>query len=858
MSAVLLSFVALAAANPASLTRGGPLTVQAGTRLYWAVEDTTLDAAEPDTTLGGMAILGGGPDRTILIKFGDLRRALGPQRKITKATLKLTPTGGGQAVLAGAYRMLRPWNEGPMRTLSALSGNSEMAAPWSSTWRMRRAGNEPVPWADAGGLGAGDALLLEGIQATAASDESVSISGFAGALQAQYDRPWDNHGFALRFAQPIDFFSSQSMIGRPVLEVETEAAAPSTGADLAVVSIARTPEYDRYASGGVQNAQQDGVDVPVQGTPPNALDKKWPLENEKVTYTATVKNVGTAASSAFTGRWMVRETPGQPVVGKPLAPGETLTFTFEKPFRNLHSDHRNQPLELRLTPEGVDADPANDALKIEEAALSLGIWVEQSVIDKLKNQPNLFGTGFEAWVQGIVGTVNEAVFPYSRFSFAPDGVLERVRIQSIEVVQDGALDANGLLSGRQNLKVDAEIGFRASDALDPNSIPPGLLRRLGRALGLADLSNMAIPAGDERLKPFGLNRGALDMYPGIMGGGDTRFEGALPPSIPIPYEPAYDQVASVAQFEATDLFSATDVAALNVNLGRRRGYTGEYLYDLPPSILVTCVDFNGRRLPKASLSFYQTAGGVLRREASFFATTSDTGTTILRARDPQLPVPITTMTGHSLKPNVFGRIDPEGRNGLFLVKAVVGGMEEWGWLKLWQAVDTYHRGQRGVALMTLRFNLPGMPLEAGSDVAKDRLVVSSDNAPAAQLSKLTDGEELTDSALPEAKDSWIEIDLGRDRAVGEIRLLAAKGAPMWEQFEIKVYGTGERPEDARPWSREYSWVWSAANRSDRPDIPSVPYRGNAQRFRFIRIVSKTGGPARLTGVQITPVVIAGG
>ena len=839
--------LALTAQGPTVELYRGAATV-AGHR-YWAVEDATLDANAPQANLGGQAILAGGPGQKVLVQFRDLVRAVGPGKRIESAQLVLTLAGGEQPVLTRAAALLQPWNEGPARTLSNITGTSEETAPaWSVTWQHRRAGREAIGWQMAGASGERDARSLDGVGIEPFGADAIAITGLGPDLQRQLENPLDNHGFLLQFEKPVEFMSSNASQGRPRLLLRLADAAPRTGADLSVVRIARTPEFDRYdLDGSLLVADQDGVPVPVPGQPPSGTLQKWPVEGQRVTYTATIRNVGDAPAAGFSYKWLARERDAASLVDpRTIAPGQEVTVTTETEFRNLHSDHRLLPLELQLTPSGPDAVAANNALRIEECALAVGVFVEQSVADAFKAAPNPLGSrSLDDYLQHMFRVWNEAVFPYSRFSFAPDGVLERVRLQSVQVVPDGTADAP------KTLALDAEVFFGKASGLSPSTPVHALLPLLSEKLGLVSLAATSFAPSDQRLAQFGMARGAEDRFPGLMGGGDTRFEGGLPGSIGIPYEAASDPLASSAFLEPTDLYSATDVAALNSNLGRRRGHTGEALYDVPVGILLSVTDFQGRKLPNVQLSFFQMAGGAFRSvEPTLRLSSGASGSVLVRPRPIGSETPINTFTGHTLRPNPFGRIAADLKNGAFLVKAEANGATEWAWLKLWQAVDTYHRGQKTIALMTLRVNLPSQALEPSQNYAKGRLGTDAKGTPAPALAALTDGDETTSS---EGGGEWLEIDLGRDRPIGELRLVVDPGAPLWNEFEVRVYGTGQRPEEAIVWAREVDWAWSARNRSDAPGKASVAYRGVAQRFRYVRLVPKTPGPVKIAEVVAVPV-----
>jgi hypothetical protein len=883
LSALLLLSVAAPQTQSLELYRGAP--TPAGQR-YWAVEETTLDSTRADINQGGFPILNGGQGKTILVQFKDLDRTLGPNKKITKAELVLTLTVGERIALSQVGKVLAPWTMGPNRTIAAATRRTdgpEQAARWSATWRNRRAGQDAIAWQQAGATGPGDVQSIQGATASRPQPDQVVIGGLEQAVQEQYERWYDNHGFALRFEAPVEFLSSLASEGRPILRLEFEEVEPATGSDLSVITIARTPEYDRFDNRDAYTfREQNGHSAGVMDRVPNAAAQKWPMEREELTYTARIKNVGDSPSQGFSIQWYVREQPGAiQVVPRPLQPGEETTVTTTLPYRSIHTDHRVQPIALKVVPSGPDAVAANNFLKIQQSALNLGIYVEQGFYDEMSRRQNLIGSrSFEDWIQAQFRVWNDVYFHHSRFSFAPEGVLERVRVQRITVVPNGTLKGdNWIPDGSPTLAYDGEWGFpwgttdeeqaRAQSRVGAlaQRVDPGLIRSLSTQIGLIPLDVMNVAAStpdalrDVLLRQQGqvVPRGFVDRFPGVMGGGDTRYDGAVLGTLQYPYEPRMDPIADAVRMEATDLYAMTDVAGLNSNLGRRRGYTGEYLYDLPGSVMIEVQDFAGRRVPNAELAFFQMSNGKIEdREPVFTLSTGPAGTSALPLRDPEVGASsFTTYTNHTLRPNPFGRLDPRGGNGVFLIRCEARGQVEWGFLKAWQLVDLFHRGQSGLALYSMRFNIPSEPVDTATNMALGRAVADSAESMPAALAALVDGEVNGEVELPGQAGAWVEIDLGRDRPMGELRL-ATRSPEFWQRFEIRTYQTGQRPEEARLWTQETDWAWTIANRRDVMANGSyaVAYRAPAQRVRFIRLINRAdGSPAKLADVQVFPLRI---
>lgn len=710
---------------------------------------------------------------------------------------------------------------------------------------------------EAGALGAADSEPIADAATKEPDQDHFEIDNLGPEIESFYDKPFDNHGFVLKFNGPVSFFSGQSPRARPRLILEVEDAPPASGPKLEITYIERKEKYQRYdGETGAKVETQDGQPVSVIDRPLNDLSKKWPSQNQDLVYVAHVKNVGSAASGPFALQAMVDEkSSGAVQQGDALQPGQETAFAIRAQFKYHPDDHRMSPIGARVLEQGGAAE---DALTVDQNALTVAVYVEKSFYDKASA-----AGGFDSWIRGQVDLLNDVYFPYSRFSFARDGVIERIRVDHLEVVPDGTLQGpNALPNGHANLDYDAELGFPASDSEDQALVgkeaDEPLLKKLLLQLGCVDFRAVSYPAGDQRLANVGKEGpvpcGLEDLHPGLMGGGDTRDDWPLPLSYSLSYQPVSDEVLEQANLEPTDLLSASTVSELNTDIGKRRGFQGDFLYDTPVATLLTAFDYGGNTISKAKLTFYQMAGGTFSANSrSFTLTTSDDGTVPLFKRDPLTGGDDPIVTGHVLRTNPFGRIDSRGLNGTFLVKAETPAGIAWTPLKLWQLVDADHRGQK-IGLLRMYFNLPSDALDPSRDVAEGKSITSSSGS-STDLSKLLDGTSSAEIPLPKAKDSWIEIDLGRDLTVGEVRLVSKSGH-FWQNFQILTYETAQKPSEALSWAKELNWEWSVRNRPapEASGVFSVAYHGPARRFRYLRILNT--GPdaeAALAAIKLIPI-----
>ena len=692
---MLLLPVALQSAT-LDLYRGASI----GTPGYWAVEDTYLDKAEAGQDHGGVYTLLGGDGRTVLLRFGDLPRAIGHGMRVVSASLLLTPSGGDVPKLESVTAIDAPWGEGPMTTLSRILANVEAGpgkaktgvAKGAATWNERRA--EIATWPTPGKPGGTTVATTSTPQG-----REFRIDGLGSTVQGWLDRPWTNDGLALAFDGDVEFFSSQSPSGRPrlLLKLEPTVTTLETKPDLAVVRIAK--------EGG-----------------------KW---------TATVRNVGSAPSLATKGAWSAEGKAAPPVAVPALTPGAEAKLAYEggEPKEDL------QVPNLAFAVDHVAKDPAtaNDRLDVFTTSKPVRLKLIQGV------EP-----------QAVIGYWNETVARQSRLSFAPSGVKARIRLESSEEAADGATN---LSEG---------------------------LRQIGLQLGLPTPSDGG------------------DLYPGLMGYGDTRFEGSIPGRLTLPYEPYPDPATDNALLEPTGLLSATDVGRLNDESDR---------LPLPKVVFLNAVDLAGRPLPGLELTI---EGGGLGKQK---LTTGANGSVLL-------PTP-------SFKNDLS--------NGTITVRAGRFGVAAKDEVKAWRLSDAVRRGN-AVVIAEVRLNLPTGPLERETDLAAGKPLVDSAGKPYAY-----------GSPLPTKAGEWVEIDLGRDRTIGEIAL--KPGSTFPERVEIRVYGTGGKPEEATLWAKDLSTSWNLRNRGEDG---LLSYRAPAQRIRYIRILSDSGGAGSLAGVKVIPVAIAPG
>jgi hypothetical protein len=848
---MLCALLAIAPAlnqTPGIVLYQGAEVPASGTK-YWSAEDIQIDRADPTRSSGQGLVLFLGKDKRALIRFADLQRALGPNKKIVSAKLTLTPayiTSGGMLTLR---RFGASWHDGP-----GTGGVQPKPSRWSTSWdyQFYGEGGRGKKWRDGGREYLADTVSAQ--QAVETNTTIVELTGLGSDVQAFYDRWFENNGWALEFSGDGAFNSAENGASGVRLEIVTEDAKAQTGADLSVTYIERTPEYKRYDSRGAYSTLPGETAMGVMTKPGEAESKKWPSDGEEVTYVAHIKNVGTADASGFSYDWTnVFSAAGSGESTANLAPGQETTVTLKTAFKNESKDHRTMPIGLRIHPKTADSFPGNDFLEIQANALNFGIYVDQAFYDAFSREGNQIGTkAFEDWIQWQFRIFNDVFLKHSRFSFAEDGAKERVRIGRIMVVPTGSIKEI-FPTGEPNLVYDGELGF-SGGPVSRFDADRDLLYLIGSRIGLTDLDTMNVPPMRLKLEIAGrrISRGAVDTYAGLMGGGDTRNDLLVPAQIAIPNTPTSDVIFVSPIFRATDLLSRTDVAALESDIGYRRGYYGEYLYSMPKVNVIRVTDRNGVSLGDGTLKFYQMQTGEVRDGAPAFIVDFKGGVGRLPENPAGPDTPFTTLTGHTLAPNPFGRLDVSGNNGTFLIRLDYAGQTEFTWLKAWQLFDMFARGNKNFVTSELRFNVTHRPV-LPQNWALRKTAIDSANSDGSNLAALIDGDSATAYTGGNKTGDWIEIDIGRDRPIGEIRLISSgEDKAFWERFDVMVYGTGQTVASARLFAGEASWNYASRMLHDVSvdGELSVAYRAAPQTVRFIRIVNKSGGSGTIADIEV--------
>jgi hypothetical protein len=647
-----------------------------------------------------------------------------------------------------------------------------------------------------------------------------------------------------------------------VLLLGSFCALPAHAApDLDVTHISRRPIYFRY---NVQYLNGFPVLAPVPGGNADpSKDKRWPDPGERVTFTAHVRNHGDVPAAPFRYAWLYDGAEALTGVHPdPIPPGGEATITYSM---NWPSDEGDHFIRFTADPnaEVTDAYRVNNTLEDPLWGLSFSIWVEQGLYDRFNRVKNLAGTAsFEDWFNAQFAAFRRN-FRDSVYPLDPQGITEQIRVDKFVVVPNPATNPN---LWRQRMDADPDLyrnDGRWQFVSERQTLPEkeadwdhyvrefaakidwGLIHELTHQLGIIDEYRMNLEWNQNLVRDrFGnfVRFAHIFPYGGLMGGG------------------------SVLPHGNGNLFSSHTAHALNLHRRFRRGYYGEYLWDIPRNNTLVFTDAYGRPLPNAQVAVFQKS-----RETETISNipvmtglTDAEGRFTLRNR----PVPkvVRTDTGHFLNPNPFGNVSVVGENGLFLIRLRSGQGEDWRWMDLTEFNLAYWSGSTENATYPMRsFLTPGLRVGTANR-ALNRPARAS--VMSAQARTATDGNDATGGDVPHWAPSpspagtWWQVDLGDVYNVGQVDVFGGVWNPhdWFGRFRIQVSETGLFRGEQRTVHRETNW-----DRSRGWLEPGALGHGHWMSYhfrpvpaRYVRLVADVEQPwVRLQEVKVFETAVPG-
>jgi hypothetical protein len=622
-------------------------------------------------------------------------------------------------------------------------------------------------------------------------------------------------------------------------------SAPVGPTDLGVRFISRSPLTWRY-----NVIYKDGVPAlaPTHESRDPALDKHWPSPGETVTFTAHVRNNGKNSAPGFEYRWYIDEEPidsANESYSNPIAPGEEATVSAQWTWPSDLEDH---VVKIIIDPDNKlqDPYPQNNTYSDYTNALSYSIWVEQKLFDRFNAVRNGFGTySFDDWLRWQMDAMRQDFARSVYAAIAPEGIRERVRIEEIVVVP---FDPADLDNCRKAMRSDPHLflndcrwqflsdkpilsekdrdwsGYVRRFATKTDW---GLAHELSHQLGAIDEYRMNVDADRIAVTEASGRRLAMRhafRHGGLMGGGYLQD--------------GYDEHA----------YDTHTAGFLNRNLHKRRGYYGEFLFDVPKHNSIQAFDIEGRPLADAEVALFQRnpRTGIVEGRPVCAGRTDSEGRFALPDRDAPT---VTTATGHTEHPNPFGRLSVTGANGTMLVRFTKSGQEDWRWLEIIQLNLAFWVGDGETGTYPFYTDLsPDRHIGAENLALRRPVTASSAQNLAANAN---DGDTTTRERAwrPSATGAgeWWCVDLGRDCDVGRAVIWSGAGNHHdWFRafhFEISSSGafTGEQVSvpaetdwDGRREDGDYS-IQHLSGLGDRCVYTFKPVRG-----RYFRIISDVG------------------
>jgi len=497
---------------------------------------------------------------------------------------------------------------------------------------------------------------------TTTSDDSVRLY-VDGVLKIDH---WTAHSAA------VDAVDLELAPGSHTLVLETcDSTGPAQislaiehrAPDFEVTYISRTPRYDRY---NVSYQYSVDPNEPETGRPyltaEEQAKQRWPKPGETVTYTAHFRNVGLTPASCDYG-WFLDGAQVASGTSAVVAPGEEAVATYSCPWDSEQTTHI---IKFAADPANLVAEAREDNNAREDAtnALSFRLHVWQSLYDWFATGAGAVSdvSSFEEWAQRNFDRVNQmlssAVFPAT-----PQGVPERVRIDDIVIEPDSAPDpdpsgayapADWPWDGRRGFTNDLladQGGGKNYFETNPGYLSgydPNLLSAIGRELGLIDCAAFSIDK-------------AANAVQNTIGHMST--------------------LTSAAFAQGSPFISEHEAGALASNAHKRRGFSGEYLYDLPSVIKLRVLDAYRRPLPGARVRVYQEYPGRSIRATLRFDVSADAGGCVTLAGRSCMGE-IVTATGHKLRDNPFGLVNTKGENGVFFAQITSGSQTDYQFIEI--------------------------------------------------------------------------------------------------------------------------------------------------------------------------------
>jgi hypothetical protein len=437
--------------------------------------------------------------------------------------------------------------------------------------------------------------------------------------------------------------------------------------DFCCVCIERFPKCNRYQVwyAGTRPYLKPGTEG----------DQRWPLPGETITYIGYIYNGGTQGGTCeFVWRTNgVEFSRGSIYVARDGFVSNVIAFAWPAGAET-HAGAFDISLQLNPTNAVVELSTTNNWISESTRALALSYFMAREYFDALALKRNRWGTSNAVdWLR-IQFEDMQRKFEQSVHAATPSGILERVRIDRLVLAPNAQMDA--LLSS--DPYANGNDGRWQTTGTDPagyantfgTTVDYGLIHEVGHQLGL------------------------IDIYQYDVEGASTLVQRDGAPLL-------VEHIASqqcMMRTHGNIPFSEFSALAMNSQLGRRRGYYGDFQFLIPRTNIIAVLGTRSNALAGATIECFRRGSDGYFSNAYRVAlgTTDAAGQFVL----PVSGGGYSTSNGYTLYAHPFDFLSVVGGN-ILLLKVSHAGAAYYSWFECIAANIAYWRGASNTAVHTI-------------------------------------------------------------------------------------------------------------------------------------------------------------